>query len=287
MPTTISAGFEGLRANLEITDLQASTVSTRQQNVRDAVANEMNVLRSFLTGAYKRATMIAPLNESDIDIFIVLDSKYFHESTPSSLLDRVRRVLLKTYPKTPRISRNGQAVTITFDDFKVDVVPSFNRQGGGYLIPNSVTGSWIETDPILHESVTTAANQTHGGAFVPLVKMIKGWNRNIGDGFYGFYLELMAWKILDGIRISDFPSAVRYVFDNGRSRIRYSIPDPAGFGGQVQGLVTVASVAEAVSRFETAYTRARNAESLAAQAKAREAFAEWEKIFGKYFPAYG
>jgi small multidrug resistance pump len=38
-------------------------------------------------------------------------------------------LILLSYPKTPDISRNGQAVMITFTDFKVDVVPAFYRNG--------------------------------------------------------------------------------------------------------------------------------------------------------------
>src|SRR5438270_13707708 len=37
MAKTIDQGFRDLRSNLEITGLQEETVSTRQQNVRDAV----------------------------------------------------------------------------------------------------------------------------------------------------------------------------------------------------------------------------------------------------------
>jgi hypothetical protein len=51
---------------------------------------------------------------------------------PSGMLDWTKRILLKTYTQTPDISRNGQAVTIRFSDFVVDIVPGFYRQGGGF-----------------------------------------------------------------------------------------------------------------------------------------------------------
>jgi hypothetical protein len=57
MATTIAASFEGLKQNLEITALQQSTVSTRQQNVRDAVARRLTVNDSFVTGSYSRHTI--------------------------------------------------------------------------------------------------------------------------------------------------------------------------------------------------------------------------------------
>ena len=73
MATTVKQAFETLKKNLEITGLQAETVSTRQQNVRKAIESELVVLDSFLTGSYSRNTMIAPLAGTDIDIFAVLD----------------------------------------------------------------------------------------------------------------------------------------------------------------------------------------------------------------------
>ena len=176
MATAIVTSFQKLKENLEITGLQKSTVSTRQENVRNAVAEELDVLDSFLTGSYARSTMIAPLSEADIDIFIVLDPKYYESDGQASLLDKVKRALLKTYTKTPKISRNGQAVTITFTDFVVDVVPAFNRKGGGYLIPNSVQKAWIATNPKTHVDIMAEKNKNHNGDLVPIVKMIKGWS---------------------------------------------------------------------------------------------------------------
>ena len=148
MARTIQSSFLEFKTNLEISDLQKATVSTRQNNIRDAVSNGLTVLESFLTGSYSRSTMIAPLKEADIDVFVILHADYFHHYNgknggQAGLLDLVKRTLKKTYTKTPDISRNGQAVTITFTDFIVDVVPAFNRLGGGYLIPNSVNQVWI------------------------------------------------------------------------------------------------------------------------------------------------
>src|ERR1017187_6068999 len=114
MARTILQGFEQLKQNLEITDLQAETVSTRQQNVRAALDDGLNVLETFLTGSYRRNTMIAPLKEADVDIMAVMDPSYYQWDGQASLLDKVKRVLLKQYTSTPKISRDGQAVTITF-----------------------------------------------------------------------------------------------------------------------------------------------------------------------------
>lgn len=294
MATTIKASFEGLKQNLEITTLQGAVVSTRQQNVRKAVADHLAVTDSFLTGSYMRSTMIAPLKEADVDIFVILDPKYFHHYNhgqnggQAGLLDLVKRKLKLTYSSTPDISRSGQAVSIRFTDFMVDVVPAFSRKGGGYLIPNSITGTWLSTDPKKHVELLAAANSANGGNLVPLIKMVKGWNKSSGSYFRSFHLEVLAMEILKGVNISDYPSGARYVFDKARTLITNKNPDPAGYGDDVGAYInTQQKVQEAVAKFQLAYDRALKAEAYANQGSIAEAVGMWQKVFGGYFPSYG
>lgn len=288
MATTINQSFQQLKANLEITGLQQQTVSTRQQNVRDAVTADLTVLDTFLTGSYRRSTMIAPLKDADIDVFVVLDASYFSQDGQAWLLDKVKTTLKKTYPTTPEISRNGQAVTITFTDFTVDVVPAFNRQGGGFLIADSVNARWIATDPKKHVDIWSAANATHQGNLVPLIKMVKAWNRQNGALLRSFHLEAMILGILTNVTINDFSSGSRFVFDKARQTVKSATFDPSGYGGNLADyLNTPQKINDVVSRLESAYNRAVEAENLEKQGKTSLAVDKWRLIFGDYFPAYG
>jgi len=291
MATTIQQGFLKMKQNLEITGLQAATVSTRQKTIRGVLEAGLTVHDSFLTGSYSRNTMIAPLKEADIDIFFQMDVQYYYNYNEgqnggqAGLLDLVKRTLRKTYTRTPDISRNGQAVSIRFDDFMVDVVPGFKRQGGGFLIPNSLTQSWISTDPKKHVELMSASNQAHNCDLVPLVKMIKGWNKSISEYFRAFHLEVLALSIFNGVTISDFPSGARFYFDKGRTLIAQKNPDPAGYGDDVGRYIT--DIQTAVGKFQLAYDRAIKAEDLAGRGSIHAATDMWIKIFGDYFPAYG
>jgi len=288
MPRTITQGFERLRQNLEITDLQSGTVSTRQRNVRSALDDGLNVLETFLTGSYQRNTMIAPLKEADVDIVAVMDPSYYQWDGQASLLDKVRRVLLKQYPSTPKISRDGQAVTITFTDFVVDVVPAFHRQGGGYLIPDSIQKTWITTDPKRHVEIWAEANKKHEYMLVPVIKMVKAWNKMHSALLRSFSLEAMTLQTLSNVTISNYPFGVRYFFDKARTQVRSGIYDPAGYGGNVASyLDTYEKVSQVVTRLETAYQRAVDAEGLDQRGRPDLAFDKWRMIFGDYFPAYG
>jgi len=294
MAITIAQSFSKLKQNLEITGLQQATVSTRQTNIREVLEADLTVQDSFLTGSYSRNTMIAPLKEADVDIFVQLDPRYFHHYNngqnggQAGLLDLVKRTLKKTYTRTPDISRNGQAVSIRFEDFVVDVVPGFSRQGGGYIIPNSITKTWISTDPKKHVEIMSAHNAAHNGDLVPLIKMVKSWNATIGKYFGSFHLEALAIQILNGVTISDFPTGVRFYFDKGRTLIQGKNLDPAGYGDDLGKYInTQAKVQEAVEKFQLAYDRAIKAEDLARRGYIQNAVEMWAKIFGDYFPAYG
>ena len=293
MPTTISQSFSILKSNLEVTGLQQSTVSTRQNSVRSVMEAGMTVKDSFLSGSYSRSTMIAPLAEADIDIFTVLDPRYFHfydgkNGGPSGLLDFVKRTLRRTYTKTPDISRSGQAVTIRFTDFAVDVVPGFVREGGGYLIPDSVRGQWLSTDPKKHVEIFAAANRTHNGNLVPVIKMLKAWNKNNRNFFRSFHVEVLALETFTGITISDFPSGVRFFFDKARNLVTQKNLDPAGYGDDIgRYLNTREKINEAGVTLQLAYERAVAAEGQEQRGLTRSAIESWSKLFGDYFPAYG
>lgn len=295
MATTISQSFLKMKQNLEISDLQVTTVSTRQQNIRRVIEADIKLIDpfSFLTGSYSRQTLIAPLKEADVDIFFVLDPKYYHHynrqnGNQAGLLDCVKRTLLKTYTKTPDISRNGQAVTIRFDDFVVDVVPGFKRKGGGFLIPNSVNQSWISTDPNKHVVIMSAANKAHNSDLIPLIKMIKAWNKNNNKYFSSFHLEVIALEALNNVTISDFSSGARYFFNKGRTLVAQKNLDPAGYGGDVGSYInTQEKIQEAVAKFQLAYDRAVKAEDYATRGYIKDAVDMWIKIFGDYFPTYG
>ncbi len=293
MATTISQSFQELKENLQITGLQAETVSTRQTNIRKVLKADLTVVDDFLTGSYSRGTMISPLDEADIDIFAVLDNDYYHRYNGQNggqggLLDLVKRTLRKTYTRTPDISRNGQAVTIRFDDFVVDAVPAFNRKGGGYLIPNSITQTWLSTNPKLHVSLTSQSNTNHEGDYVPLVKMIKAWNRSHSLFFRSFHLEVLALGIFDNATISDYPSGVRFFFQKGIELIDKKNPDPEGYNDDVgQYLNNREKIDEAIERFQKAYNISSKAEELGNDGYIESAVNKWRVLFGDFFPAYG
>jgi len=286
MLLSISEAFQKLKQNLEITQSQTSAVSERHNGVRDVLDMKLDIEESFLTGSYKRNTMIAPLSKADIDIFFILDQKYFQERGQRWLLHLVKRNLLKTYSDS-KINLAGQAVTITFADFLVDVVPAFYVNGGGYLIPNTKKLSWIHTDPKIHEKYISRENKKNDGNLIPIIKMIKGWNRIKGNMFSSFYLELLVAKVFDKTPIINTQQGLLYFFLNSIKLIKEDMRDPFEYGGTIPRFTTSQDVPSALVRnrkhFINAYDTVVQAEKLDKLGRTSRALVLWKHLFGQYF----
>jgi hypothetical protein len=293
MAFTVPESFSKLRSNLEITFPQATTVSTRQQGVRATIASGFKIVEDFLAGSYIRSTMISPLKEADVDVFVALDPSYYRHYNGQNggqrgLLDYMRRTLLKTYTSTPDISRNGQAVTIRFSDFVIDVVVGFQRQGGGYIIANGINNEWLETDPKKHVEIMAAANKVHGGNLVPIIKMLKSWNKSHSYLLRSFHIEVLALEVFNNVKITDFPSGIRFFFDRAQAKVAGKNLDPAGFGDDIGRYInTQDKVNEIITRLQTGFKQAIEAENFAARGDTINAIAQWRKIMPLHFPAYG
>ena len=284
--------FQRLRRNLDLSGLQEKTVATRQRNVRDAVAAQLTVVDDFLTGSYRRHTLIGPLKEADVDIVVVLDRSY-RERGPRAVLDLVRKSLLDEYPRTPKISRNGQAVTISFSDFVVDAVPAFKLPwwswNDGWEICDSGSDGWITTNPKKHVELSSRGNRTHGGELVPRVKQLKAWNRHVGEPLRSFHLEALAWSIFgtsfwwhESVR-SDWASARKF-FEEAPDKVRFQLPDPAGLGQDVGAYITGSKLETAISRMKSAHERCVHAENAAKTGNLASMHEAYSRVFGDDYP---
>ena len=67
---TVSDAFWKYRGNLETTDIEDASASSRQKKIRRQLDDAFDISTDFLTGSYRRHTKTKPLR--DVDIMIVL-----------------------------------------------------------------------------------------------------------------------------------------------------------------------------------------------------------------------
>ena len=291
---TVTEAFEKFRQRLEVSDTEQKEAARRHGEVRDCIRKKFDIKRDFLTGSYARHTKTKPLK--DIDIFFCLGEKeqYRRNKSPFDVLISFKVCLAEKYGDGS-VELGRRCVTVEFaksnptaDEegkvLSIDAVPAYELDGN-YEIPDCDLGKWIKTNPETHKEKATAKNKNLGGKWVPLVKMLKRWNRSADKPISpSFLIEVMALDLVDA-PFTTYPEEVRRFFAAAQDGVMQEWPDPAGLGPPVSD-----QMVDEIKR-NTACRVLRNAEKDAARAarlerqgKNGEALALWREIMGKYFP---
>ena len=295
MATTIDSAFTQYKANLEITDRQEGLVSTTRANVVGQLAANiaLGTERSLVIGSYDRHTLTRYLSEGDVDVLVTLaypaNAAWNTSAGATQALDRFKAVLDAAYPST-RKRRDRHCLTMHFAEFRLDLVPAFRYEDGHYTIPDSVEGRWMETDPIAFAALITNLNRAMGGTFIPLIKMVKGWNRQSGWPISSFHLECLMYAHCKGYaQAYTYPSLLKIFFEALPGLLGSTTLEPTR-GERVDSYMDVGSP----TRRATAILKARLAARQAAAAYEHQtthgpavAMNEWQALLGDFFPRYG
>lgn len=283
----VEDAFSNLKSDLEITSTEQQLASRRRQAIYDHLYDHWDVLAAFLTGSYDRHTKTKKLK--DVDIFVVVDpdgaQDGLRKMAPSAVLAELQEVLELKYPG--RVTIDVLACVIAFgveDITSFEVVPAYERQGGGYEIPDIATGGWISTDPSFLAEATTAKNAGCDLKWVPFVKMIKGINREAeGPIQPSFLIEVMA---LDLVRepFGRYQDEIGAFCASAADQVTNDWPDPAGLGPPVNRGVSAWEREEAAKHFRTWQLVAEGAIDLEDAGSERAAVEKWRELFGNRMP---
>lgn len=281
----VDDAFAKLKQGLEITKGEEATTSARQQAIRAHLDDHWDIEIDFLEGSYRRDTKTMPLK--DVDIFVVLQASgaqgHFIDESPSRILEDARRVLALKYDDVS-IDRMAAVVRFGDDVASFEVVPAFVRAEGGYHIPDTRRDTWLPTDPNVHNELSTEKNKECQAKFVPLVKMIKGANRELGDVVSpSFLLEVMAWEIVTP-PFGRYQDEMMVFLATAADRVGESWPDPAGIGPDVNAEMDATELTAAAAALESAAAIASRAVWLEDDGQERAAVEEWRKLFGGRMP---
>ena len=290
---TTTEAFDKFRQNLELSATEAADAQRRHADVRSRIRDDFDVKTDFLSGSYARHTKTKPLK--DVDVLFVLGEgeRWRREEPPIDMLRAFEASLKKKYA-ADQISIGRRSASVEFekpnyaDDhpgkiLSIDAVPALPCKDG-YEIPDKVTGTWIKTNPETHAAQATAKNKALDGKWVPLVKMLRGWNRANGKPIQpSFLVEVMAEGLVDA-PFSGYPNEVRNFFAAAADTIHQTWADPAGLGPPVSDQMT----SDLVNKARTALREAEQKAALAFRAEQRgnqgEALRLWKEILGSYFP---
>jgi hypothetical protein len=280
----VDDAFDNLKRTLEITDTEQALAQSRQRLLRDHIAASWHLSDDFLTGSYARHTKTKKLK--DVDLFVVIDPSgpqgSFANNSPTEALTQLRDLLATRWSNlfvddnVVRVDYSGEDVA------SYEVAPVFERDGGGYLMPNA--GAWMATDPTKHKALVTEKNAECDDKFVPFVKMIKGINRNFDEPITPpFLLEVMALEIVM-TPFGRYRDEIRFFLATAADRITEDWPDPAKLGVPVNHGVTASERTVLAAVLREWLTIAEDALALERAGKERAAVERWRQLFGWRMP---
>jgi hypothetical protein len=292
---SIDEAFRKFKCRLELNEREQTNASSRHNEIREHLRNRFDLDDDFLTGSYRRHTKTKPLK--DVDIFCVLgaEEKNYRNEHPSVVLGAFERALADKYG-SKAVSSQRRSVTVNFSvvvdaedntDYRIvsmDVVPAF-AWGKNYEIPDQDDGSWIKTNPKIHEDKAVAAQQAYSGEWKGIVRMMKYWNNHHDKPIKpSFLIEVMALECLHPPFNGRFDYEFQSVFATFADRIFDTWNDPAGLGPAVSDMMTQDKKKEAQDAMKQGSRKATTAIDLVRQGKNGNALQAWRDLFGPKFP---
>lgn len=264
--------------------------------------DEENKPSYFLTGSYRRHTMIRP--PKDVDLFLVLDSGEYKDSeldnliTPKALIGRLKEALKKIFENDDEITVEEQrhSVTVIYNDsFSIDVIPAFETDNGSaYKIPDiedGENGYYITSNPKIHYKYINDINDstiTNGKKrfkkTARLLKFIKRQNFNEDPKkIRSFHFELLAAKILGSNKINSYSEAINNFLSKAAGFFnKASIIDPANSENKIDDYIddyteeTKSAIKDELNSLAEISQTARDYES---SGDDDNAILQWKKIF--------
>lgn len=283
----VDDAFAKCKSALEITKSEESFAVRKHREIRDHVHGSWTLDDGFLTGSYRRGTKTKRLK--DVDIFVVISPSSaeadLRQAHPSKVLDALASILREKYDN---VTIDGFACTVGFgaddDVASFDVVPAFKRSGGGWEITDAERGRWIATNPKRHHEQSSDKNDKCDGKFVPMVKMVKGINREAGEPIApSFLLEVMAYDLVRP-PFGRYQDEIRWFLASAADQVTADWPDPAGIGPNVNETMAATQRRAAADELRSWLGSAEEAVRLEDDGQERAAVEMWRQLFGSRMP---
>ncbi len=282
---TIDDGLRVLDDSLVISVLQHSLISSRQSEIEKIMVEEFDALGTVLPGAFARNTMIQPLQDNAIDLFVLLRPERSQMNTPGELMHKFEALLVSHYPDAA-LYHKGAAVVVEFPEFSFHVVAGFYRQDRGYVVTDGKNQQWLKTNPGIHSFALNADNHRHRGLLLPVIRILKYWNRCNGALFDDYYLELLVKEILQQNKFSSYAQAIKIIFKKAIALVVFTIDDPVDSGRQMEGLKDIEKMIDAMFCFRDCHDYIVQAEQYEKMGDLSSAYKIFGRIFAGQFPGY-
>lgn len=198
---SVSTMFSEFLGNLAVSN--AETISLRYGELTAALNKkfrdtESKLANTLQVGSFGRRTGIKGISDLDM-LYIMPKSKwdtYNIVGGQSKLLEDARKAIKDRY-STTKVRVDRLVVTVTYQNFHVEVQPVFEQEDGSYKYPDTKNGgSWKTTKPRLEMDALGSLDTAKNCNLRRLCKMARAWKNKHGVGIGGLLIDTLAYNFL-------------------------------------------------------------------------------------------
>jgi hypothetical protein len=292
MAKTITEGFQTFLSRIQPLPGERSKAITHKDSVKSCVENNFKCYSMFETGSFGNATGVRHF--SDTDYFAPIPVDILTDSS-SYFLRKLKEAFQHTFWKTTGIEVNSPAVVIPFGQYAsedIEVTPC-NFKGmvttslgnyPRYLIPDG-NGVWMAASPQAHNAYVKAVDSQLRYKLKPLIQFIKAWKFFNDAQIVSFYLELRITKLLENSVVLSYDETILKILNHLNDVQLADMRDPMGISGLIPSSKTVTQKNAALSKLNTALSRAEKACNAREKGNVEDAFKWWSLFYNNEFPA--
>jgi len=288
MPRTVDEGFRDFLPKLTPSETETAAAASHRNSIETRLKLDFDLKRFFRIGSFGNGTSIS--GYSDVDYLASIPTDKLKKNSSYSLTN-VRDSLDARFPNTgvrvscPAVSVPfGTAASELHDIVPADYVEERNKCSV-YDIPDCKDG-WMKASPETHKNYVATVDEKLGKKVRPLIRFIKAWKYFRDVPISSFYLELRVAKYANSESIIGYSTDVKRILCELRDCKLPDMQDPMGISGYISACKTETLKETALSRLETAATRAEKAREAEAKGDTAQAFEWWRQLYGEGFPTY-
>ena len=288
MPRTIEDGFQDFLIKLRPSSSETEAAKSHRASIEARLKQDFGLRRFVRIGSFGNGTSISGYSDVDYLASLARDT-LTNDSTYS--LTKVRNSLDGRFPYTG-VRVSCPAVVVPFGTTKsetTEVVPAdyINDDGGHYVYDIAdCKGGWMRASPDAHKSYVSRIDEKLGGKVKPLIRFVKAWKCYRDVPISSFYLELRVAKYASGETSIIYDIDVKRILCQLRDCKLADMQDPMGVSGYIPACKTQALYQDAVSKLDTAATRAEKAREATDKQNIADAFEMWRLLYNYEFPTY-
>lgn len=286
---TVEEGFKEFLRKLTPSRTESEAATRHRQSIKACLEKNYNMLRFFRSGSFGNGTSIYRF--SDVDYFASIPSQQLNNNSDYSLR-KIRNTLAGRFPNTG-VRVDCPAIIVPFGSDareSTEVVPAdyIKKSSSGhriYDIPDCANG-WMRASPEAHNAYVRKVDKAMKGKLKPLIRFIKAWKYHRNVPISSFYIELRVTKYAEGEEFILYAHDIKCVLNLLLNCKLARMQDPLGISGYIAPCKTDNQYRDALSKLETAHTRASNALDAGNKEKIKDAFGWWDLLYDYEFPSY-